>query len=151
MRFAHSGVSDLSCSPDTVHVLRAESALGSQEVQDDLTLFNNLGEKHRQAGRQTAGQRGQVASLHNLFSTLLTSMCKFGPNMCSTTLLLISQSASSLAIDLQGSELGGVMKTSGSDKSFQRSTAWVGQLTHVSVSDTSDSLLQTSLKVWSWF
>lgn len=31
----------------------------------------------------------------------LTSMCKFGPNMCSTTLLLISQSASSFAIDLR--------------------------------------------------
>lgn len=31
----------------------------------------------------------------------LTSMCKFGPNMCSTTLLWISQSASSFAIELQ--------------------------------------------------
>lgn len=28
-------------------------------------------------------------------------MCKFGPNMCSTTLLLMSQSASSFAIDLK--------------------------------------------------
>lgn len=33
--------------------------------------------------------------------TCLTSMCKFGPNMCSTTLLWISQSASSLAMDLE--------------------------------------------------
>lgn len=41
-RFVHPGASNLSCSPDTVHVLRAESALGSQEVQDDLTLLNDL-------------------------------------------------------------------------------------------------------------
>lgn len=29
-------------------------------------------------------------------------MCRFGPNMCSTTLLWISQSASSFAMDLEG-------------------------------------------------
>lgn len=46
----HPGVSNLSCRPDTVHVLRAQSAFSSQEVQDDLTLFNDLGEK-KQAGR----------------------------------------------------------------------------------------------------
>lgn len=32
----------LSCSPDAVYVLRAESTLCSQEVQDHLALFNDL-------------------------------------------------------------------------------------------------------------
>lgn len=37
----------LSCSPDTVYMLRAESPLRSQEVQDHLALFNNLENKQR--------------------------------------------------------------------------------------------------------
>lgn len=32
----------LSCSPDTVHMLRAEPALCSQEIQDHLALLNDL-------------------------------------------------------------------------------------------------------------
>ena len=131
-------LSHLSCSPNTVHMLRAESALCSQEVQDHLALFNDLENTHTGKSavlgenksiytlqcftlivKKQAGWRNCIMNSYNkkrnvlvlvIKSTFvhshritgLTSMCKFGPNMCSTTLLWISQSASSLAMDLEG-------------------------------------------------
>lgn len=119
-------------------MLRAESALCSQEVQDHLALFNDLENTHTLKSavlgenksistlqcftvkvKKQAGWRNCIIRSHNkkrnvldlvinstfVYShriTGLTSMCKLGPNMCSTTLLWISQSASSLAMDLKG-------------------------------------------------
>lgn len=127
-------------------MLGAEPTLRSQEVQDHLTLFNNLNTQTENKLNGNYSKLKTEAQIHIMDSSFFAAShhkSHLNVQIWSKDVLhhvVVDQPVSQLFCDGPEEKVN-----QHNDKSHLQ--AYLHEETYVSVSDTSDSLLQTSLKV----